>query len=199
MAGHVVNLEFISANPTGPLHIGHTRWAALGDSMRRLLTASGAEVTAEYYINDAGAQMDNFGASVPACAKGEPTPEGGYPGPYIDDLAQTALAARPDLLELPDAEALGTAREIGYEAQLADIRSTLEDFGVYFDVWFSEKTLHEGVPSSPRSPACASRATSTTVTEPCGCAPPTSATTRTASSSAPTGCRPTSPPTPRTT
>ena len=144
MAGHVVNLEFISANPTGPLHIGHTRWAALGDSMRRLLAASGADVTAEYYINDAGAQMDNFGASVLARAKGEPTPEGGYPGAYVDDLAATALERRPDLLELPADEALATARAIGYEAQLADIRSTLEDFGVTFDVWFSEKTLHDG-------------------------------------------------------
>ena len=144
MAGHVVNLEFISANPTGPLHIGHTRWAALGDSMRRLLAASGADVTAEYYINDAGAQMDNFGASVLARAKGEPTPEGGYPGAYVDELAATALEQRPDLLELPADEALATARAIGYEAQLADIRSALEDFGVTFDVWFSEKTLHDG-------------------------------------------------------
>ncbi|WP_068262571.1 arginine--tRNA ligase [Janibacter limosus] len=144
MAGHVVNLEFISANPTGPLHIGHTRWAALGDSMRRLLTAAGASVTAEYYINDAGAQMDTFGASVLARAKGEPIPEGGYPGAYVDELAQTALAARPDLLELPAEEALATARQLGYEAQLADIRSTLEDFGVFFDVWFSEQTLHAG-------------------------------------------------------
>ena len=144
MAGHVVNLEFVSANPTGPLHIGHTRWAALGDSMRRLLAASGADVTAEYYINDAGAQMDNFGASVLARAKGEPTPEGGYPGAYVDELAAIALDQRPDLLELPADEALAIARAIGYEAQLADIRSTLEDFGVTFDVWFSEKTLHDG-------------------------------------------------------
>ncbi|HJB48247.1 MAG TPA: arginine--tRNA ligase, partial [Candidatus Olsenella excrementigallinarum] len=143
MAGHTINLEFISANPTGPLHIGHTRWAALGDSMRRLLVASGADVTAEYYINDAGAQMDTFAASVLARAKGEPTPEGGYPGAYVDDLAATALRARPDLLELPDAEALATARQLGYEAQLQDIRDTLEDFGVFFDVWFSEKELHD--------------------------------------------------------
>lgn len=143
MAGHTMNLEFISANPTGPLHIGHTRWAALGDSMRRLLLASGASVTAEYYINDAGAQMDTFGASVLARAKGEPTPEGGYPGAYVDDLAATALRARPDLLDLPEGEALATARQLGYEAQLQDIRDTLEDFGVHFDVWFSEKGLHD--------------------------------------------------------
>ena len=143
-AGHVINLEFISANPTGPLHIGHTRWAALGDAMRRLLDAAGAEVTAEYYINDAGAQMDLFGATVLARAKGEPTPEGGYPGAYVDDLAKHALQQRPDLLELPDDEALAEARRLGYEAQLADIRSTLADFGVSFDVWFSERTLHDG-------------------------------------------------------
>lgn len=143
-AGEVINLEFISANPTGPLHLGHTRWAALGDAMHRLLKASGADIKAEYYINDAGAQMDNFGRSVLARAKGEPTPEGGYPGAYIDDLAKTALNQRPDLLELPDDEALTVARQLGYEAQLKDIKETLADFGVHFDVWFSESELHEG-------------------------------------------------------
>jgi arginyl-tRNA synthetase len=143
-AGHTINLEFISANPTGPLHLGHTRWAALGDAMRRLLATSGADVTAEYYINDAGAQMDKFGASILARAKGEPTPEGGYPGAYIDDLAKAVLAGRPDLLELPEGEALAAARRLGYEAQLADIKATLDDFGVQFDVWFSETALHEG-------------------------------------------------------
>lgn len=143
-AGEVINLEFISANPTGPLHLGHTRWAALGDAMHRLLKASGADIKAEYYINDAGAQMDNFGRSVLARAKGEPTPEGGYPGAYIDDLAKAALDQRPDLLELPDDEALTVARQLGYEAQLKDIKETLADFGVHFDVWFSESELHEG-------------------------------------------------------
>jgi arginyl-tRNA synthetase len=143
-AGHVINLEFISANPTGPLHLGHTRWAALGDAMRRLLAASGAEVTAEFYINDAGAQMDRFGASVLARAKGEPTPEGGYPGEYVDELASQALAARPDLLDLPDDEALTVARTLAYGFQLEDIQTTLAAFGVTFDVWFSETELHEG-------------------------------------------------------
>lgn len=142
--GEVINLEFISANPTGPLHLGHTRWAALGDAMRRLLKASGADITAEYYINDAGAQMDNFARSVLARAKGEPTPEGGYPGAYVDDLAKAALEKRPDLVTLPDDEALPLARELGYQAQIADIRATLADFGVSFDVWFSEKSLHAG-------------------------------------------------------
>lgn len=142
-AGHVINVEFISANPTGPLHLGHTRWAALGDAMSRLLKASGATVTTEYYINDAGAQMDKFAASVLASAKGEPTPEGGYPGAYIDDLAAQALAARPDLLQLPPEESLAVARSLAYEAQLQDIKDTLADFGVHFDVWFSEAALHD--------------------------------------------------------
>lgn len=141
--GQVINLEFISANPTGPLHLGHTRWAALGDAMHRLLRASGADITAEYYINDAGAQMDNFGRSVLARAKGEPTPDGGYPGAYVDDLAKSALAQRPDLLDLPEDEALAVARQLGYEAQLADIKDTLAAFGVSFDVWFSERELHD--------------------------------------------------------
>jgi arginyl-tRNA synthetase len=141
--GHVINVEFISANPTGPLHLGHTRWAALGDAMSRLLKASGATVTTEYYINDAGAQMDKFAASVLARAKGEPTPEGGYPGAYIDDLAAQVLAARPELLELPDDEALAVARSVAYPAQLKDIQDTLADFGVAFDVWFSEAELHD--------------------------------------------------------
>ena len=142
-AGHVINVEFISANPTGPLHLGHTRWAALGDAMSRLLKTSGAAVTTEYYINDAGAQMDKFAASVLASAKGEPTPEGGYPGAYIDDLGAMVLAARPDLLELPADEALATARALAYDAQLQDIKDTLDDFGVHFDVWFSEAALHD--------------------------------------------------------
>ena len=142
-AGHVVNLEYISANPTGPLHLGHTRWAALGDAMARLLKASGATLTTEYYLNDAGTQMDNFARSILARAKGEPTPEGGYPGEYIDALATAVLAQRPDLLELPEDEALTVALELAYPLQLADIRETLADFGVTFDVWFSEKSLHD--------------------------------------------------------
>ncbi|QKE84078.1 arginine--tRNA ligase [Arthrobacter sp. NEB 688] len=143
-AGRVVNLEFISANPTGPLHIGHTRWAALGDAMRRLLDATGATVTAEYYINDAGAQMDKFGASVLARAAGQEPPEDGYPGEYVADRAREVLAQRPDLLELPREEALAVARDLGYVTQLEAIRRTLDRFGVRFDVWFSERTLHEG-------------------------------------------------------
>ncbi|ACV06843.1 arginine--tRNA ligase [Kytococcus sedentarius] len=142
LTGHTINLEFISANPTGHLHVGHTRWAALGDSMRRLLAASGADVTAEYYINDAGAQMDKFGASVLAAAKGEPTPEGGYPGEYVQELGAAALEQRPDLAELPQDEAVTAARELGYPMMLQQIKDTLDAFGVHFDVWFSEASLH---------------------------------------------------------
>ncbi|MCT1395914.1 arginine--tRNA ligase [Microbacterium sp. p3-SID338] len=140
--GVSVNVEFVSANPTGPLHIAHTRWAALGDAIVRLLLASGARAVREYYINDAGVQMDRFAASVLAAAKGEPTPEGGYPGEYIATLAGRVLEARPDLLDLPEEEQLAVARELGYEYQLAEIKHSLERFNVPFDVWFSERTLH---------------------------------------------------------
>jgi len=141
-AGVSVNVEFVSANPTGPLHIAHTRWAALGDSIVRLLLASGAHAVREYYINDAGAQMERFAQSVLAAAKGEPTPEGGYPGEYITELAQRVLAAHPGLLELPEDEQLVVARDQAYEYQLAEIKHSLERFNVPFDVWFSERTLH---------------------------------------------------------
>lgn len=141
-AGVSVNVEFVSANPTGPLHIAHTRWAALGDSIVRLLLASGANAVREYYINDAGAQMERFASSVLAAAKGEPTPEGGYPGAYITTLAGRVLEARPDLLQLPDAEQSAVAMELAYEFQLAEIKSSLDRFNVPFDVWFSERTLH---------------------------------------------------------
>jgi len=141
-AGVSVNVEFVSANPTGPLHIGHTRWAALGDSIVRLLLASGAQAVREYYINDAGAQMERFARSVLAAAKGEPTPEDGYPGAYIAELAQRVLAAHPGLLELPEGEQLVVARDRAYEYQLAEIKASLDAFNVPFDVWFSERTLH---------------------------------------------------------
>ncbi len=140
--GVSVNLEFVSANPTGPLHIAHTRWAALGDAIVRLLLASGARAVREYYINDAGAQMERFAGSLVAAAKGEPTPEAGYPGEYISTLAARILEARPDLLDLPEDEQLVVARDLGYEYQLAEIRHSLERFNVPFDVWFSERTLH---------------------------------------------------------
>ena len=143
LAGHVVNLEFVSANPTGPLHIGHTRWAALGDALGRLLTAAGAQVTREFYVNDFGAQMDRFGRSILARLRGVEVPEGGYRGEYVGELAEKVRAARPEVDTLGDDEAAQVCREEGYRQQLAEIRQTLEDFGVHFDVWFSERTLHE--------------------------------------------------------
>lgn len=151
LAGRSINLEFVSANPTGPLHLGHTRWAALGDSIARLLRATGATVVEEYYINDAGAQMDRFGYSVLAAAKGEPTPEGGYPGAYIDELAKAVVAEHPEVATLPEDEAMPLAREGGYVVQLAEIKRSLANFNVHFDVWFSERTLHAADPATGQS------------------------------------------------
>lgn len=141
-AGRSINVEFVSANPTGPLHIGHTRWAALGDAIARLLDASGATVAREFYINDAGAQMERFAGSIVAAAQGEPTPEGGYAGSYITDIAQRVLADRPDFLALDPEVQLDVARELGYRYQLAEQQESLAKFNVVFDVWFSERILH---------------------------------------------------------
>jgi len=143
LAGRTVNMEFVSANPTGPLHIGHTRWAALGDSIARVLRASGADVTAEYYINDAGSQMDVFANSVLSRLHGRDVPEGGYPGEYIADLGHEVLAEHPAIRELTDVAALPVIRASAYQAQLKDIQQTLADFGVAFDVYFSEQELHD--------------------------------------------------------
>ena len=149
--GNSINVEFVSANPTGPLHIGHTRWAALGDSIARLLQASGATVAREFYINDAGAQMERFGHSVVAAAKGEPTPDGGYAGAYIDDLGARVLEARPDLVDLDPEEQVSTARDLAYGFQLAEIQASLAAFNVDFDVWFSERVLHAAGPAGEPS------------------------------------------------
>ncbi|WP_084784333.1 arginine--tRNA ligase domain-containing protein, partial [Arthrobacter sp. Hiyo1] len=137
LAGHVVNMEFVSANPTGPLHIGHTRWAALGDSIARVLRASGADVTAEYYINDAGSQMNVFANSVLSRLHGRGVPEGGYPGEYIRELGDEVLKAHPAIRELTDEAALPVIRSAAYQAQMKDIKDTLAEFGVAFDVFFS--------------------------------------------------------------
>ena len=142
LEGHSFNVEFVSANPTGPLHIGHTRWAALGDSLVRVLRAAGASVTSEFYINDAGAQMELFGASVLASVLGNPPPEGGYQGEYIAALAQRVLAQHPELASTSTEDALALATESAYQLQLGDIQESLESFRVHFDVWFSERTLH---------------------------------------------------------
>jgi arginyl-tRNA synthetase len=142
LAGQRVNLEFVSANPTGPIHLGHTRWAAVGDALRRILAAAGAEVASEHYVNDAGTQVAQFGASVLAAARGLPPPADGYAGEYVADIARQVLAADPDLLALPEDEALERCRDEGYQLMLAEMRASLARFGVHFDVWFSEQSLH---------------------------------------------------------
>lgn len=143
LAGRRVNVEFISANPTGPLHLGHTRWAAVGDAIARVLAAAGAEVATEFYINDRGVQMDKFGASVMAAANGRPVPEDGYHGGYILDLAAAIVIARPDITSLPDEEQLVAFREAAYALQLTQQQQVLALFRTHFDVWFSERSLHE--------------------------------------------------------
>lgn len=143
LAGRVVNVEFISANPTGPLHLGHTRWAAVGDALARVLRAAGAKVAKEFYVNDRGVQMDKFGASVMAAAQGQPVPEDGYQGGYILDLAAEIKAEQPDLLTLPADEQMPAFREAAYARQLAQQRAVLARFRTVFDVWYSERSLHD--------------------------------------------------------
>ena len=144
LAGVKINLEFISANPTGPLHLGHTRWAAVGDALGRVLSAAGAEVVREFYINDRGNQMDLFGQSVQAAALGQPIPEDGYQGEYIADLAKEVLAENPEIIKLEGESRLVAFREAAYKLQLKDQQRVLETFNTHFDVWFSERSLHDG-------------------------------------------------------
>jgi len=141
-AGEKVNLEFVSANPTGPIHIGGVRWAAVGDALGRILTMTGAEVTREYYFNDHGGQIDRFSGSLLAAAHGRPVPEDGYGGDYIDEIAKNVLAQSPDVLSLPDEEAQEVFRAIGVDLMFAEIKQSLHDFGVDFDVYFHEDDLH---------------------------------------------------------
>jgi arginyl-tRNA synthetase len=143
LKGVKINLEFISANPTGPLHLGHTRWAAVGDSLGRVLSAAGAEVTREFYINDRGNQMDLFGQSVQACALGNPIPEDGYQGAYIADLAKEVVTANPKITSLANDEQRIAFREAAYKVQLDDQKRVLDTFNTHFDVWFSERSLHD--------------------------------------------------------
>lgn len=142
-AGEKINLEFVSANPTGPLHLGGVRWAAVGDALGRIFTLTGAEVTREYYFNDHGAQLDRFSSSLMAWAKGLPVPEDGYGGAYIEEIAKDVMAKRPDVLELPEAEAQEVFRAEGVELMFAEIKQSLHDFGVDFDVYFHEDNLHK--------------------------------------------------------
>lgn len=142
LAGKKINVEFISANPTGPLHLGHTRWAAVGDAIARVLEAQGAIATREFYINDRGVQMDKFGTSVKASAFGEQIPEDGYHGAYIADLAKEILAKNPEIKNLNEPQRSEAFREAAYELQLADQKRVLALFNTHFDVWYSERTLH---------------------------------------------------------
>ncbi len=143
LAAQTINVEFISANPTGPLHLGHTRWAVVGDAIARVLTAAGATVVREFYINDRGVQMDKFGESIRARALGESPPEDGYHGDYIAELAATVLSTDAAVSTLSADEQLVAFREHGYALQLAQQRATLERFRTSFDVWYSERSLHE--------------------------------------------------------
>ncbi|GAB3871189.1 hypothetical protein GCM10027610_134250 [Dactylosporangium cerinum] len=144
LAKEKINLEFVSANPTGPVHLGHTRWAAVGDALGRILSAVGADVTREHYINDAGVQMARFGESVKAAANNQPTPPDGYPGEYIQDIARQVVAANPEILDKTDEEQEVAFQSEGYKAMLKEMQDSLDRFKVHFDVWFSERTLHDG-------------------------------------------------------
>ena len=143
LVGQRINLEFVSANPTGPVHIGGVRWAAVGDALSRLLRASGAEVGTEYYFNDAGSQIDRFARSLYATAKGEPVPDDGYSGAYISEIAMAVISEAPDVLQLGEAAALEVFRVEGVKLMFAEIRASLDEFGVHFDTYFNEKDLHD--------------------------------------------------------
>ena len=143
LAGVRLNLEFVSANPTGPLHLGHVRWAAVGDALARILDFAGADVTTEYYFNDAGIQVDTYARSLDAAAQGLPTPENGYGGAYIGEIAAQVVERNPGLTELPEEKRLEVFRVDGLDLMFAEIRQSLADFGVHFDVYFNEKQLHD--------------------------------------------------------
>ena len=143
LAGKKINLEFVSANPTGPIHLGHTRWAAVGDSLGRVLSAAGAQVSREFYVNDRGNQMDLFGQSLRAAALGIDRPENGYHGEYIADLASQITKVNPEFTKLDEESGMVAFREAGYKLQLDLQREVLENFGTHFDTWFSERSLYE--------------------------------------------------------
>ena len=143
LAGKKINLEFVSANPTGPIHLGHTRWAAVGDSLGRVLSAAGAQVSREFYVNDRGNQMDLFGQSLRAAALGIDRPENGYHGEYIADLASQITKVNPEFTKLDEESSMVAFREAGYKLQLDLQREVLENFGTHFDTWFSERSLYE--------------------------------------------------------
>jgi arginyl-tRNA synthetase len=144
-AGVPMNLEFVSANPTGPIHIGGVRWAAVGDSLARIFAFEGGIVTREYYFNDHGAQIDRFARSLVASWAGEPVPEDGYAGEYIEEIAARVVEAYPGELEdIPTREEIQEVfRAVGVEFMFGDIKKSLQEFGVNFDVYFHENELHE--------------------------------------------------------
>jgi arginyl-tRNA synthetase len=142
-AGEKVNVEFVSANPTGPVTLASARWAAVGDAISRLIEATGSEVAREYYFNDHGAQIDRFARSLLASGRGEPTPEDGYPGLYVAEIAAAVVEERPEAPGLPDDEALEVFRALGVGLMFEEIKQTLNDFRVPFDVWFHENDLYE--------------------------------------------------------
>ncbi|GAA0995756.1 arginine--tRNA ligase [Nocardiopsis tropica] len=137
----LINLEFVSANPTGPVHLGGARWAAVGDSLGRVLEAQGAEVTREYYFNDHGAQIDRFARSLDAAATGKPVPEDGYAGDYIGEIAATVVQNRPGILDLPEDERIEAFRADGVELMFEHIKRTLHDFGTDFAVFTHEDEM----------------------------------------------------------
>lgn len=143
-----INLEYVSANPTGPMHVGHGRWAALGDSMARVLRHAGFDVSEEFYINDHGTQMDNFGRSVSAryeqlCGRDVPMPENCYGGAYVVDIAREILDADGEKwLDVPEEERVVAFRERSYVEMLEHNKAVLSSFGTTFDTWFSERTLY---------------------------------------------------------
>ena len=143
LAGRRINLEFVSANPTGPVHMGAVRWAAVGDALSRLLSASGADVGTEYYFNDAGSQIERFARTLREVANGRPVPDDGYGGDYIAEIVQAVVAKSPDVLDQPAEEQQETFRRVGVELMFAEIRSWLTEFGVHFDLYFNEKDLHD--------------------------------------------------------
>ena len=162
LSGETLNLEFVSANPTGPIHIGGTRWAAVGDSMARVLEANGAKVVREYYFNDHGEQINRFAKSLVAAAHGEETPIDGYKGAYIDEIAKRVIdeanADGVDVLNLPrvdggvdkDGEPLGEGdseqreefRKRAVPMMFDEIQKSMKNFRVNFDVWFHENSLY---------------------------------------------------------
>jgi arginyl-tRNA synthetase len=143
LAGQRINLEFVSANPTGPVHLGGTRWAAVGDALARVLEANGASVVREYYFNDHGEQIDKFARSLLATALGEPPPEDGYGGSYLHEIAAAVVAGEPGVLDLPRPQAQEVFRREGVELMFAEVKQSLHEFGVDFDVFFHENSLHE--------------------------------------------------------